>query len=117
MYTVKAESEEGNLVIKGPNAGIDLGFKVGSDTGVSAMAELSVAKAEISNGPLYASLNLNSNTGLKIGNDGCKVGLVGFGLTLGVGGKWTIDTPFGSVGGTSASTVKNKDSKKVLLAH
>lgn len=52
-------------------------------------------------------LSISTLTRAKVGTDGVEANLLGFGLTMGVGGKWTINTPFGSVGGCSANTSTN----------
>ncbi|CAF1395877.1 unnamed protein product [Adineta ricciae] len=99
----------GTLTLTGPSAGVDAGLKSGvRETGLSAMAELSAVKGEVTLGPLYVSAGLNANTGVKAGTGGVQANVLGFGFTFGVGGRWTIDTPFGSggFGGPSASPVR-----------
>jgi hypothetical protein len=113
--TVKfqAENDTGSVTVAGPSAGAEVGFKSNQNrTGLSAMAELSAARAEgtlniTENAAVYGSANLNANTGAKIGTDGVEVNVLGFGLTLGVGGKWTFNTPVGSLGGCSPMTNTN----------
>lgn len=114
--TIKAGtiSEDGftTVAYEGPSAGIDVGVKSGvKDSGISAMAELSAAKATKTVGPLYTEANLNANTGVKIGKKGFKLNFLGFGATLGVGGKFTLDTPVGSVGSCNPETIKNEIDK------
>jgi hypothetical protein len=111
LLEAKQEYRFGELALNGPNGGVDLSLK--SKGGVAAMVEASAAKAEATCGPLYVSANLNANTGIKLGRNGAQFGFLGFGLTLGIGGKWTIDTPFGSAGGATSSIVLT-NSRKVL---
>ena len=68
------------------------------------MVELSAARADGSlniteNFGVYGSANLNLNTGVRVGSDGVEALCLGWGLTLGVRGKWTFNTSFGSRGG------------------
>lgn len=102
------------LTINGPNAGVDLGLKT---EGLSAMAEASAVKIEAINGPLYVSANLNANTGIRMGSEGFQVGFLGFGLTLGIGCRFTFDTPLGSIGGsTSSSTLRNEQRNPQMMS-
>lgn len=108
IHLIKAETEYGNGIgtigFQGPSAGIDIGLRSSTEnSGISAMAELSVAKAEGTLGPLYGSVGLNANTGFKLGDGGVEANALGFGVTLGVRGKWTINTPFGSLGGSTGA--------------
>jgi hypothetical protein len=75
------------------------------------MAELSAVKGEATLGPLYGSVGLNANTGLKLGSGGCQAGFLGFGLTLGVGGRWTIDMPFGSAGASAGAATQCQENR------
>lgn len=97
LFEARREYEKGELTINGPNVGLDVGLKT---NGFSAMTEASVLWTEATYGPFYAALGLNLNTGIKL-QDGLQIGLFGFGICLGVNGKWTIDTPFGSAGSTT----------------
>ena len=111
---VEKSFDKGSLSVEGPNAGIDLSTKLGPENSISLMAEASVAKAESTlditkNVALTVTVDLNCNTGVKIGSGGVKASFLGFGLTMGVGGKWTIDTPVGSVGGCPAQAEKHKN--------
>ena len=120
--TVKAGTEYGDGVgtvsVEGPNAGVDIGIRSGlKKSGFSAMAEASVGKATGTLGPLYAEANLNANTGLKIGTEGVKANFLGLGFTLGVGGKFTFDTPFGSIGGCDPMTIKNEITNEQTVRH
>lgn len=115
-YTVRAEKQFANGAVEvgfeGPNTSFDIGIRSNvKNSGLAAMAKLSAAKAEVAVGPLYACGNLNANTGVKIGRQGLQVGLAGFGITLGVGGRWTIDTPFGSAGATTGTLMVTNDNK------
>jgi hypothetical protein len=76
------------------------------------MAELSAVKGEATLGPVYVSAGLNANTGVKVGSEGVQASLLGFGLTFGVGGRWTIDTPFGSAG-VGGPTVEQRQENRV----
>ncbi|KAH9399848.1 RING-box protein 1 [Tyrophagus putrescentiae] len=101
--TIKYESEDGSGKVAGPSAGAEAGYKrTEKGENIVLKTELSLARAEKSfqvteNVDAYVSANLNANTGFQAGDDGVEVNLVGFGLTLGVGGRWTINTPFGSM--------------------
>lgn len=116
LSTVKAErelTENSKLSLQGPSCGVDAGVKVtGERVGVDLMAEASAAQAMVSAGPAFVNANLNANTGVKVGTDGVKVGFLGFGVTLGVGGKFSLDTPVGSAGvatGTHTHEYTNED--------
>lgn len=68
--TVKyeAENDVGSVTMAGPSVGAELGFKSDQNrTGLSAMAELSAARADgtlnvTENAALYGSVNINANT-------------------------------------------------------
>ena len=116
VHTVKCETDYGGGIgtvgAEGPNAGIDVGFKTGTDfTGVALMAEASAVKAEVTLDPAYLSGNINANTGVKMGSGGFQLNILGWGATLGVGGRWTVDTPVGSAGASippSTMTLKHE---------
>lgn len=113
MALLKAEkqiNENVKVGLNGPSAGASLGFRYGSENSMSAMVEPSLCNAEGHVGPMVASVGLNANTGVKINPEGFKFGIFGFGLTAGVGGKYTLDTPFGSAGCTvPPQTLLQKD--------
>jgi hypothetical protein len=103
LHTIKAETEYGDgagmVALEGPNAGIDIGIRSNTErSGISAMLEASASKAEATLGPFYASANLNVNTGLRVGSEGFQASVLGLGFTLGIVGRFTFDTPFGSLG-------------------
>ncbi|CAG2172199.1 unnamed protein product [Oppiella nova] len=92
VHTIKLETDYGGGIgtvgAEGPNAGIDVGVKTGTDfTGVALMAEASAIKAEVTLGPAYLSGNINANTGVKMGSGGFQLNILGWGATLGVGGR------------------------------
>lgn len=102
--TIKYKSDNKLVTVAGPSLGAEGGVKC-SNKGVNlvAKAELSFARVEgtlplTDDIGLYGSANLNSNTGVQIGWDGIEVNFFGLGVTLGVGGKYTINTPYGSGG-------------------
>ena len=129
--TIKYESEDGSGKVAGPSAGAEAGYKrTEKGENIVLKTELSLARAEKSfqvteNVDAYVSANLNANTGFQAGDDGVEVNLVGFGLTLGVGGRWTINTPFGSFGGkkpdenegSSSVPVSNEPPNRELVAN
>lgn len=89
----------GTLSAQGPSVSGNIGAEANHKrVGIDAMAEASLAKAKASAGSAFAEANLNANTGAKIGTDGVKFGILGFGATLGVGGRLSLDTPLGSLG-------------------
>lgn len=102
--TLKFETEDGNAVVAGPSVGAEAGLKQTANGGnFVAKADLSLVRAEKSlqvaeDLDVYASANLNANTGLEVGADGVEVNFLGLGVTAGVGGKWKVNTPFGSIG-------------------
>jgi hypothetical protein len=101
IFEVKREiNDDSELSITVLSGGLDLSLK---RDGVGAMVEASAVKAEVTYGPLYLSGSLNCNTGIKLGSKGCQAGFFGFGFTLGVNGKWTFDSPVGSVGVSAGS--------------
>ncbi len=118
VHTIKAETkyggDTGKVALEGPNAGFDIGIRSNVENSViSAMAELNAAKAEVILGPAYACGNLNTNTGLKAESQGFQANYLGFGLTLGVSGRWTFDTPFGSVGASTANVLVHKTNRLI----
>lgn len=52
---------------------------------------------------LCGTVGLNGTTGVQINDEGFKVGLMGFGVTYGIGRRYSIDTPFVSGGFASNS--------------
>ena len=76
--TIKYDSVNriGSSTLAGPSAGVELAFKSNQyRSGVSAMTELSLGRAEgtlnvTKNVGAYGSANLNANTGARIGTDG-----------------------------------------------
>ncbi|CAL8118034.1 unnamed protein product [Orchesella dallaii] len=93
----------------GPSLKGDIGAAYGSEKKVSAMVEPSLVKVEGQVGPVVGSVGLNANTGVKLNEEGVKFGILGFGLTLGVGGKYTVDTPFGSGGFATSANQSDAD--------
>ena len=58
--------------------------------------------AKIEGGPgVYGSVGVNINTGASIGTDGVEAKVLGFGFSLGPGGKFGVSTPFFSFGACS----------------
>ncbi|KAI2796854.1 hypothetical protein BLOT_014551 [Blomia tropicalis] len=117
--TVMLELDLGraNVDLAGPSGAVEVGFKSDSDSvGFAASTELSLARADgelkvTDHFGLVGSANLNANTGIKVGSDGFEVNLLGTGVTLGVGGKYTLNTPFGSAGAMASSNKKHKNVK------
>ncbi|KAJ6645505.1 hypothetical protein Bhyg_00711, partial [Pseudolycoriella hygida] len=110
--TLDAEKDISGAV-SGPTIGGSAGLSIATDTGAGAMLEASAVKAEGTIGvtkkaSLYGSVGLNADTGVKANREGVKANLLGWGLTLGVGGKFTFDTPFGSLGAAQAQTLTNE---------
>lgn len=120
--TIKYQSKDGSGVVAGPSGGGEAGYKCTEKGGnLTAKAELSLARAEknfrvTENMGAYLSANLNANTGLEIGADGVEVNLFGLDVTVGIGGKWTFNTPFGSIGGASMS-LRHTNSSRVSNRH
>lgn len=105
-------------------AGLSLGAEVGSKT--TTKGDYYVAKVELSAGraernvsisedfSMHFSANLNANTGFVSGPDGNELTVLGFGLTLGLCGKWSINTPFGSTGFNNGSpSIEYPDKPKI----
>ena len=88
-----------DILYKGPSAGIDFGLKLtGNEQRIAAMAEASAASASFTAGDGSATtINFNASTGMKVGNDGVKFAMFGFGATLGCQGIYSFDTPLGSI--------------------
>ena len=118
----------GGVTLAGPSIGGEVGFQTSVKQGpeVSAMLEASLARAETSinlskngisggNGPaLLASANLNANTGIKVGGGGVKFGILGLGATMGVDNRWTLDTPIGSVGGSTGTPTSTPNGSSLV---
>ncbi|ODM90887.1 hypothetical protein Ocin01_15797 [Orchesella cincta] len=96
------------LTGKGPSLGGDAGVFLGTENKIAAMVEPSLCKLEGQAGPLVGSVGLNANTGVKVCEEGVKCAWLGFGLTMGIGGKFSIDTPFGSAGVARKLTNSNQ---------
>ncbi len=102
--TVKYENEDGTVVLAGPSGGVEAGVKMTKEKFcLVTKAELSLARGEkcfpmTDDYGLQVFADLNANTGIEIGTSGVEVNFQGFGLTLGVGNKWTINTPLGGFG-------------------
>ena len=83
---------------EGPNAGADA--KIGMTEGglpveAGAMAELSLGKAGVKAGPVAAALNVNADTGAKVGPQGVEASVLGLGFSIGK--KTGIKTPLGEI--------------------
>lgn len=102
--TIKYESGNDLVTVAGPSLGAETGLKHTIKGGnLVAKGEFSAARVEgtlpvTEDIGLYGSANLNANTGVQIGADGFELNILGFGLTLGVGGKFKVNTPLGSAG-------------------
>ena len=110
--TLKFETEDGKATVAGPMVGAEAGVKHTVNGGnFVAKADLSLVRAEKSlqvaeDLDVYASANLNANTGVEVGADGVEVNFLGLGVTAGVGGKWKVNTPFGSIGFAKPKSTK-----------
>ncbi|ODM93088.1 hypothetical protein Ocin01_13597 [Orchesella cincta] len=101
----------------GPSLGGAFGAAYGSEKKVSAMVEPSLVKVEGQVGRVVGSVGLNGNTGVKVNEEGVQFGVLGFGLTLGVGNKYTIDTPFGSGGFATTAKQTEVDNNSEQIVH
>ncbi|ODM90883.1 hypothetical protein Ocin01_15798 [Orchesella cincta] len=91
-------SDNASMTGSGPSIGGDIGLFLGSENKIVAMVEPSLCKVEGQIGPFVGSLGYNLTTGVKLSEEGFKFAWAGFGLTMGIGGKFSVDTPFGSGG-------------------
>lgn len=112
----KQVSENVKVGFTGASAGASLGARFGTENAVAAIVEPSLLKVEgqysvSDNAALCGSVGLNATTGVKLNKEGFKAGVLGFGLTMGIGGKFTIDSPFGSAGVCSPLTNTNTNER------
>lgn len=112
MLTTEAKISEkwdASLRTTGPSIGGSFGIKYGEEKAVAAIMEPSLVKLNGKVGSFCGSVGLDGTTGLQISPEGFKFGILGFGITCGIGRRFSIDTPLVSGGFATSEHVVQQD--------